>query len=361
MTASGNLGVFVVGMHRGGTSAVTRLVNLLGVPTGAADAMKKASVHNPTGFWEVAALTRLDDQLLGALGGSWAAPRMPATSWARDEHLEPLRDPARELFLESHPTPQWVWKDPRNSILLPFWLDLLEVEPVVVLVRRHPLEIAESLAVRDGLSRQHALALWERYMRQALAAADGLPLLAASYSEVLGDPAAWMATAHDFLAAQGAELTPAPAAGEEAAQFIDPGLRHTEFAAEEIGLSEPQRELLAALDALGPTHARFEAPRLPGETPSTEALLAERRFTERTHAEQTRLLREARRTRRKTLARVRRQLARVEAELAGADATQVPAKRLLRDLGRVGEQLAELQAADDERRSRRPAQEPEPG
>ncbi len=70
MSGSTGTGVFVLGMHRSGTSATTRAINLLGVPLAANDELASPSPNNPTGFWEVTRLTDFNNKLLYELGGS---------------------------------------------------------------------------------------------------------------------------------------------------------------------------------------------------------------------------------------------------------------------------------------------------
>src|SRR5262245_12847836 len=131
-------GVFVLGMHRGGTSAVTRAINLLGVPIGRTEDLQPPKPENPTGFWESTSLTEVNEEILERFGGSWVAPPMLAPDWIRDARLEKHRERGREAFSRVYATETWVWKDPRNSITLPWWLDTLDVQPVVVLVQRNP-------------------------------------------------------------------------------------------------------------------------------------------------------------------------------------------------------------------------------
>ena len=61
-------GVMVVGMHRSGTSAVTRVINLLGVPLGRADDIYSAE-DNPSGHWESRQLCAVDNLILRVFGG----------------------------------------------------------------------------------------------------------------------------------------------------------------------------------------------------------------------------------------------------------------------------------------------------
>jgi hypothetical protein len=273
-----DVGVFVLGMHRSGTSAATRAVNLLGVPLGKAESLMGKGPANPTGYWEVASLTALNEQVLRALGGAGAAPPPLLPGWIDDERLRSLRVTASKTFFSAHSTRQWVWKDPRNSLLLPLWLDLLNVRPVIILAHRHPLEVASSLGARDGLSTGLSLALWERYVREALRSSLGLPLLIKRYDDLVLAPESWMASTRQFLLAHGVECA---AKGDAITGWLDPGLRHACFGAEDVscerGFSDAQRELFAAMERLVGHHVRLELDGLPDETPSTEAFFQERR------------------------------------------------------------------------------------
>ena len=70
-------GVMVVGMHRSGTSAVTRVVNLLGVPLGRADDIYSAK-DNPSGHWESRQVCAVNNMIWRVFGGfDMAMPPMP--------------------------------------------------------------------------------------------------------------------------------------------------------------------------------------------------------------------------------------------------------------------------------------------
>src|SRR5262249_34877266 len=156
-----------------GTSAVARTVNLLGVALGEATDLMPASEDNPRGYWESSTLRLLNDELLERLGGTWSAPPRLEPGWESSTDLRVLSIRARLLFPSVFRTSAWVWKDPRNCLLLPFWVRTLGIRPVVILVHRNPLEIWRSLARRDAISKPMALALWERYTRVTLAHASG--------------------------------------------------------------------------------------------------------------------------------------------------------------------------------------------
>src|SRR5690348_156745 len=60
----------VVGMHRSGTSAMTRTLSLLGaaLPKGL---MPAAENNNEAGFWEPQPVADLNDEILQALDSEW--------------------------------------------------------------------------------------------------------------------------------------------------------------------------------------------------------------------------------------------------------------------------------------------------
>ena len=80
--------VCVLGMHRSGTSLLTRVLNLLGVGLGPEGHLMPADKFNPKGFWEHHGIVNLNDEILETLGGTWRfLPKMPA-GWENDARLE---------------------------------------------------------------------------------------------------------------------------------------------------------------------------------------------------------------------------------------------------------------------------------
>src|SRR5438445_10817462 len=103
------MAVIVLGMHRGGTSATTRLVNLLGVPLGDVGDRMQANEENPRGYWESATLTAFNDELLESLGGHWTAP--PAFPACRESESPLVAHRSRpvESLRSVYSTSRWVW------------------------------------------------------------------------------------------------------------------------------------------------------------------------------------------------------------------------------------------------------------
>jgi hypothetical protein len=272
-------GVYIVGMHRSGTSAVTRTVNLMGIPlSDPTDHIAALESFNPTGHWESSALLKLNDRVLQGLGGAWSAPPILPAGWERQSALALLRREAKRQFGETYRTRQWVWKDPRICLTLPFWRSSIPARAVAVLVVRHPLEIANSLQARDGFPLQYGLALWERYMRHALVGAAGLPVLVTAYDDLLSDAVGWCSRVARFLSRNGFQVT--QLSPDELASFVDPKLRHSELTIESLaveGATASQRALYETLRGLAGSHEPLRPVKLPLEAPGTEALIAAHR------------------------------------------------------------------------------------
>jgi Cupin-like domain len=265
-------GVVVLGMHRSGTSATTRAINLLGIPLCVQEDLWLGSRGNPTGYWESASLAQFNDRLLREAGAAWWCP--PAS----DELTpllgsEPLRAAASALFARLHTTDQWVWKDPRICITLPFWREVLDAMLTCILVLRNPLEIAESLRVRDGMPLRWGLALWERYSRHALQALDGHDVIVTQYADVVGDAVGWARRTSSQLSDRGLILD---TDRRQAADFLREELRHGVFDEAAVQASPEvtpeQRELYELMHALDTTDEHLAVPGLPAESPYVDEL-----------------------------------------------------------------------------------------
>jgi hypothetical protein len=197
-------GVMVVGMHRSGTSAVTRAINLLGVPLGREDDIYAAD-DNPSGHWESRTLCDLNDLILRAFGGfEMAMPPMPR-SWLTSRRAQSLRDVMRASFQDVYRTQRWLWKDPRTCLTLPLWREVLN-DFCVVFVVRDAGPVTRSLNRREGWPMSLCYAVWDDYNRRALAGLSGLPVVRVDFDSMMNDPVAQVERLADGLATLGVEV-----------------------------------------------------------------------------------------------------------------------------------------------------------
>ncbi len=261
-------GVLVLGMHRSGTSAVTGVIDRLGLPACRKEDRFAIFPANPRGNHESRSLSFFDEFLLRRLGGRWWAPVDPPAGWELDPGVLPLLEQARTLFASAHPTPRWVWKDPRACLLLPFWDRVLGTGLPRILVLRPPMEIAASLARRDRMPVAQSLAATERYLHSALADSAGCPVMITRYDDLLADPAGWCELCAEFLEANGLGVGRPPAL-EAVGEFLAEDLRHHRVS-EAAGASNTL--WLWADERVG-VHPSLSVAGLPGESADTGRIL----------------------------------------------------------------------------------------
>ena len=252
-------GVYVLGMHRSGTSAATRVVNLLGVPTTGNEGLLPPAPLNPTGFWESAALNDVNDEILCRFGGDSANPPRLSPGWEFDPGLGDLPVRADRCFLRTFTTAQWVWKDPRNCLTFPFWRRVTRAKPVALIVYRNPLEVAASLLAHHAVPKSAALPLWERYVSDSLTHARGLPTYVVGYADIISAPAAAAAKLHRFLSRRGLQLSALDTVTDRVSCFIRADLRHYQVDPEDLardqGLTASQRQLFTWLERCRGAHS----------------------------------------------------------------------------------------------------------
>jgi hypothetical protein len=180
--------ICILGMHRSGTSALTRVLNLIGVELGADEALTTEPVaDNPKGYWEHHELTAISDAILKRHGGSWDEPPLLPPGWETAAAIDDLRQRAQQLIQNQFAGVQlWGWKDPRTCLTLPFWQQLVPNLKYVVCLR-NPVDVGRSLEYRDNLSAEKSSNLWLTYVSSALHYTEENPRLVIFYEDLMDD------------------------------------------------------------------------------------------------------------------------------------------------------------------------------
>lgn len=179
----------ILGMHRSGTSALSRVV----AGTGAAlpKTPMPADRYNARGYFESSRIALLNTQRLHAHGSAWddvfsfPAPQLP-------EALErQWQAQAAALMAEEFGAADaCLLKDPRITLLLPAWRGVFSKTgqtPRCVVALRDPLAVAASLARRDLFNAHKSVLLWTTYMLAAAAYTRELPTVCVAYDALLAD------------------------------------------------------------------------------------------------------------------------------------------------------------------------------
>lgn len=156
MTAAGapadRIALIVGGMHRSGTSALTRVLSIMGAELPEHLIPGRARLGDED-YWESRAVVDLNQEIVTASESWWGGWQAidTATMPDRADWLARAREVVRGEFGDGRLV---VLKDPRISRLLPLWTEALEAEGFRVgniLSLRQPAEVAASLSRRDGL------------------------------------------------------------------------------------------------------------------------------------------------------------------------------------------------------------------
>ena len=241
--------IVVLGMHRSGTSAITRALKVLGVDLGgrlllAADG---DDGDNETGFWEDIDFNGLNIELLRVIDKDWFYTS-PVTQidleilnkkgyFLKAETLvkEKLKD--RKLFGV---------KDPRMAKLLPFWKEVFarsDINVNYVLAIRQPLSVVKSIENRGWGGRERIFLLWLNHVIESLSLTDNTSRVIVDYDHLVRDSANELERmAHSLnLSVDKKELV------YYQSEFLNHNLQHSKYQPQDCGLDSDCPALAAEI------------------------------------------------------------------------------------------------------------------
>lgn len=225
--------LFVLSMHRSGSSALTRVLSLLGYKL--PKTLIKDNASNRRGHWESRPVVQLNDAYLqkaDLVWSDWKAGDLAkvSSSTARD-FLTDLRNTISDEFTADQPA---VLKDPRMCRLVPAYREAFEnkVQTQAIIVVRNPLEVVASLAHRNELSDIDAALLWLRHVVDAVEGSQSMSRAFVTYDQLVSGPE------NTVAALQSALNTPFPVAYDHAKSdiedFLSEGLRNHALSTEDV-------------------------------------------------------------------------------------------------------------------------------
>jgi len=209
--------IFVMGMHRSGTSMITGILSRCGMKIG--KNLLMGAKDNPKGHFEDRRFININNDLLIKNGGRWDSPPQ-IVSYRNSRHR----------MVEFLDLPEWKvknvgWKDPRICITFPLWYKLITPEPIrVVFVYRPIPEIAESLRKRNGFNKSKGMNLAREYIKRAFGNVKGLRKCNYFITYYHSYFHSWRTELEELVEFLGLEI---PKNEEKWIEnFIDDGLRH---------------------------------------------------------------------------------------------------------------------------------------
>ena len=174
----------VVGMHRSGTSVIARYLSALGIQFGRE--LLKADIDNPFGYYEDIEILKIqrewfNNTLNHSIFGGWSD-----WGWTNSDSVSSIGKKSWESIARHYLSKResnakdghWGWKEPRSTLILPFWKNI-ESSIFVIGCYRSPWDISDALnRIENSLFRENPefiLNLWLLYNQRLVEFEDRYP------------------------------------------------------------------------------------------------------------------------------------------------------------------------------------------
>lgn len=152
----------ILGMHRSGTSAMTKVVNILGYDVG--EKLLPANKFNAKGYWENIDIVESNEEYLKSLGYSWDDTRLLPDVVNSEDNLHKYKKKIIKIIETQYSNSEyWAIKDPRLCRLILLWDSIwreLNCSPKFIIIFRHPIEVAKSLKNRNDFDKMKSFNCW---------------------------------------------------------------------------------------------------------------------------------------------------------------------------------------------------------
>jgi hypothetical protein len=209
--------LFITGMHRSGTSLLTRILLDYGFYLGGDDDFHDPDKLDPNGYWEHKDFLLVNELLLKESGASWNQPDKFSIDKLSKVRLNEIKVLADKAIGKMDYHANWVVKDPRMCLTLGFWKEIIP-DLCVVAMHRDPLQVAQSLQNRDAFPIQYSVGIWEYYTKALIANAHTCNFSYVLHHKLLSDPEKTLAELRNTLADWGYEETTTDLANTELAK-----------------------------------------------------------------------------------------------------------------------------------------------
>lgn len=192
-----NAVIFIFGMGKSGTSLVAQLVHEI---TGFKDEdLIAGRMDNVFGYYENKDVVDINNKILEASDITWPVKReiTNKTNFSFPGS-ETLVKKLLAKLLKNNST--LVFKDPRLTVCLPFWLrHTQEFKQYFIFVFRHPTEVALSLSKATGYDHKDALLSWKINNDLSIELMKGKHVLFINYNELMSKPREEILRLYNYL------------------------------------------------------------------------------------------------------------------------------------------------------------------
>jgi len=176
--SSGATAVLVLGSYRSGITALAGMIRLLGADL-------------PPDGHSSSALAQINDEIAAAASAQWRDWRTLDQSLRSTSAAPLLKEQALNALRTNFASSRlFVVHDPLICRFVPFWcaiLDEFKVRPVVILLVRNPIEVADSVHRQHGINGSTSCLLWLRHMLDGEHASRDLPRAVVTHDDLLSN------------------------------------------------------------------------------------------------------------------------------------------------------------------------------
>ena len=180
--------IVVVGMHRSGTSLLSKGLQVLGVDFG--DHLLPGAQDNPLGFHEDIDIGSFNETLLYLLKFSCDSIKNYPTDIPNKDIL--IRYGTRLIKNKTNKKELFGFKDPRTARNISLWKDIFQslskTEVQIVIIFRNPISVAQSLYNRNKIDLVRSYYLWLQYYVSVLLITNDFDTHFISYEDLVQNP-----------------------------------------------------------------------------------------------------------------------------------------------------------------------------
>jgi len=182
--------VFILGMHRSGTSAITGMLAQAGF-TAPTDQIE-ANIVNAKGFWESVSINKLNEDFLQQMESHWSSSLPLPAGWRESIRTREWRSSLIKIISKTFGGAELpTIKDPRFCELilgLEPWLESRLIDTSFIIPVRNPIEVCNSLLQAQGTELETALRLWIKSIFMSELATRGYRRKFISFDALLENP-----------------------------------------------------------------------------------------------------------------------------------------------------------------------------
>ncbi|MBU3014064.1 hypothetical protein KO488_04795 [Poseidonibacter lekithochrous] len=159
---------FILGMHRSGASSLSGVLNIMGLDFGSN--LMQGDKNNPKGYYENNFIYELNENILKENKSSWDDYNFNINEISIEKKEIYINNITKLLDNEFKYSENFVIKDPKICLLFPLWEEACSKQDInikVILARKNPIEVAQSLKTKNNFSQEKSLLLWSKYFLNA--------------------------------------------------------------------------------------------------------------------------------------------------------------------------------------------------